>query len=146
MAGIERLTGSPNIGAYYKTSAGAAFVIGDLVRLDAAGTLIIAATTSILGIVKSADPLNVTTAVLVDVIRPDNSEFSVAFRSTGGTPTLALNGEHAQLTFSTGALEAAETGTGDVVIQRLDSRDTPATSSRLIVCFMPAALQSVTGI
>ncbi len=146
MAGVERLTGSPNVKEYYKTSAGAAFVIGDLVKCDSAGTLVIASTGAILGIVKSADPLNVTTAVLVDVIRPDNSEFSVAFRSAGGTPTLALNEQHGILTFTTNALSVDETGTGDVVIQGLDPRDTPATSSRLIVSFMHAALQSTTGI
>lgn len=145
MAGVERLTGSPNIREHYTASASPTFVIGDLVQLNANGLLAIAGATSILGIAKTTDPSSTTEPVLVDVIYPDNSRFSMTYKAAGTAAT--LNGEGASIDFSTGAIIIDEsTGTLDVVIQELDSRDpTNTTSGRLIVTFKPAALQSVTG-
>ncbi len=144
MAGVERLTGSPNIREYTCTSATASFALNDLVKLDSSGTLVIATTGNILGIAKTKDPASLTTKVLVDVIYPDNSRFALRYKAA--ETAVSLGGEAATLTFTTTAITADDGGTTDVVIQEVDTREAVGTSGGLlIVTFKPAVLQAVTG-
>ena len=145
MAGVKRISGSPNIrGDYTMASATPSVAQGDLVKLDGSGLVVIATAASILGIMRSADPSSTSTKVLIDVIVPDHSEFVIKYKASA--TAAALKTDYAGLTFTTTAITVDDTASGDVVIQDLDPRDAVGTSGGRLICrFIPSALQSVTG-
>lgn len=142
MAGpVRRVTGNPNIREYTMYSATKSVAPGDLVKADANGLLVIATDGAVLGIMKSADPGSTTTKVLVDVIIADDSLFSICCNTT---PTVAMTGDAAAITFTTTALYASA-GTGELVVQGIDPTSPVASGSRMLVRFIPAELQSSTA-
>jgi hypothetical protein len=111
-ASIERLTGKPLIREFTCTAGSAnAFYKGDLVQLDASGTLAIGATTAWLGIAGKAHDGTATTKIPVDIIVPDGSTFKVKHGGTSATTEL---GHYMVGTFTAGAHTFAA-GAGDFV-------------------------------
>jgi hypothetical protein len=144
MAGIKRISGSPNIQEFTMASATPAVVQGDLVKIDGNGLVALASTGVIGGIMKSKDPSSTTTKVLVDVILTDNSEFVIPYKASTTAQTIV--GDYAAITFTSNTLSVDDSSDGDVIIQRLDPRDAVGTTSgRVIVRFKPASLQFQAG-
>jgi hypothetical protein len=140
MAGVTRLTGTPNVREYTMQSASPAVAVGDLVKLNE-GTLVIANAGYILGIMLDKDPSSTTTKVKVDTIVADDSTFGIKCGSTTAADSV---GEEFAITFTTTALTAAE-GSGDLILTDNDGRDAVGTSGgRLIVRFKPGSLQAHT--
>ena len=134
----KRVTGSPNIKFYDEDNALAAddFQIGDLVKLNAEGELVIADAGNILGIAQKAATGVDNTKIPVDVLLGD--EFSAVWTSEATTETL-LN-DIADFTFTTGAQVLTGGGTTDAVV--VDFDDPVGTSGgRVIVKIIPAAQQ-----
>ncbi len=142
---VTRHTGTPNIHYYQEASAGSAnaFYIGDLVRLDASGELIIATTGNILGIAEKVATGTSSTEIPVDVVSADE-EFIMKYT------TSATDEAHAQdlgdITFTLSATAGHTVAVGgsdnDIRIVDHDPRDPWTTSGgRLIIRFLDKALQ-----
>jgi hypothetical protein len=141
MAGpVRRVTGNPNHREFTMYSATPSVAVGDLVKWDANGLIVIATDGVVGGIMRSKDPSSTTTNVIVDVIVDDDSLFSICSNTT---PTVALTGDAAAITFTTTALYATA-GTGELVIQGLDPLTATASGSRILVKFLPSELQACT--
>ncbi len=141
---VRRLTGKPNIFVYYQASGGSAnaWYAGDLVKLDGNGALVIATSGNNLGIAQKTADGTTTTAIPVDVIMSDGSQF--AMRLTSGTCAVSDKGEIADITYTAGAhVLASLAGTTDTVV--LDNLDAVGVGNTEIVTFKAGALQGVTG-
>ena len=143
----ERISGKPNVHLYTCTSATAAFDKGDLVRLDSAGTLVIANDTDatnaygILGIAMMDDPAELLVNVPVDVITSDGSTF--VMKSTD-TTSIAYNGCYHGITFTHGAHTVAAGAGHFVQIGLWDAAG--STKARIIGTFAPSVLQAEIGL
>ena len=134
----KRVTGSPNIHFYDEDNALAAndFQIGDLVKLNTDGELVIATAGAILGIAQSAATGVDNTAIAVDVLMGD--DFSIPWTAEATTETM-LNSV-VDVTFTTGAQVLTGGGSTDCVM--VDFDDPVGTSGgRVIVKVIPAAQQ-----
>lgn len=142
MAGpVRRYSGSPNLREFTMASATPSVAQGDLVKVDTNGLLVIAVDGKVLGIMRSKDPSSTSTKVLVDVIEDDNSTFSICSNTT---PTVAMTGDAAAITFTTTALYATA-GAGELVVQGIDPLSAVASGSRMLVKFIPSELQACTA-
>ena len=133
----RRKTGDTNIHEYEGRAAGAANEVqpGDLVRLDSAGEVILAATSHIFGIVLKAASTTDSTLLPVDVLRPGD-EFSIPCNTT---TTEAHKGATCDVTFTTGAQVATLGGSTDLYCVDLDSCDALGTDGGRLICRVLAA-------
>jgi len=134
----KRVKGTPNVHFYQEAAAGSAndFQVGDLVKFDTSGELVIATASNILGIALKAATGTASTEIPVDVLMGD--EFSAVWTSEATTETL-LN-DIADFTFTTGAQVLTGAGTTDCVV--VDFDDPVGTSGgRVIVKIIPASQQ-----
>lgn len=98
---VKRITGKPVLLPYKCTNATATeFYKGDLVKLDASGTIVVATTGSILGIAQSDNPADATKYVDVDIITPNGDLFEMKHATVNAVTDL---GEIATVTFTAGA-------------------------------------------
>lgn len=140
-----RISGTPNIKTYLDTSATAAYVAGDLVRLDASGTLVIAtdgaatASAGFLGIAMADSPASTSVRTPVDIISSDGSEFVM---KNSGTSAEADNGHYFAVTCTTTAVTVAK-GSGGFVQTGL--WDAAGSGGKIIGKFVAADLQSEVG-
>jgi hypothetical protein len=137
-----RISGSPNMHSYTPTSATPAWKRGDIVKLDDAGTLIIATSGNNLGIAQADAPSTLLTECLVDVITPGGGEFLMVYNTTTATSIL---GEAGTITYTKGAHTVAAGSAADVVIVGLDARDTGTSGGHIIVTFRATGLQANEG-
>ena len=142
---VSRVTGVPNIHYFQEASGGSAnaFYVGDLVKIDASGELVIATAGVILGIAEKVATGTASTEIPVDVISADE-EFVAKYKASATAEALAQ--DIADFTFtvsSTAGHTLDESGaTTDVRIVDHDPRDKWTTSGgRLIVRFLDSALQ-----
>ena len=136
----KRIVGSPNIHYYDEDNALAAnaFQVGDLVKLNSDGELVIATSGAILGIALASATGVDNTAIPVDVIGTD--EFSAVWTSEATSETLV--NDIADFTFTTGAQVLTGGGSADAVVVDHDPKDEwGTTSGRVIVKLIPAAAQ-----
>jgi hypothetical protein len=144
----ERISGKPNVLLYTDTSGTAAYYKGDLVRLDASGTLVLgaagAATASagILGIAMMTSPGDTTTKVPVDIITADGSLFVMKCTSTTAATS---NGDTMVVTFTAGAQTVADGSTNPSFVQVGLWDAAGATKARVILKPIATCLQSVIG-
>jgi hypothetical protein len=147
MASVQRITGKPCILNYLCTSAGQAFSRGDLVRLDTAGTLVIATdgaaanNAGILGIAMADAPASTTTPVPVDIISSDGSLF---VRKAAETAATAILGAFQTTTFTKGAHTMTSGAGATIIVGYVDPIGT--TTPRAICKFCHEMLQSEIGI
>ena len=145
MARVERLCGAPNIHYYYNAAASATtYDAGEWVGLDSDGKLVIGAAANILGIAMCDSPADTTTAVPVDVVCCDDSEFSMYFTS-GGTSSETAQGVKYAGTFTTAGQTVGAAGSGAFVIIGPDNRDGWGLNKRVIVKVMSGATVTQTG-
>lgn len=136
--GVQRITGNPNIRKYLCASATAAFVAGDLVKLDSSGTLVIATAGDLLGIAKADHPASTSVYVPVDILDP-NSDFLV--HAAGATATTDV-GDILDILPTTTAVTTTTDSAHDVKVIGLWPGDAVGTSGgRYIVRFGPNSCQ-----
>ena len=135
----KRVKGSPNVHQYQEAAGGSAddFQVGDLVKFDTSGELVIATAGAILGIALKSATGTASTYIPVDVLAPE-TEFSAVWTSEATTETL-LN-DIADFTFTTGAQVLTGAGTTDAIVVDFDD-PVGDTSGRVIVRLIPAASQ-----
>jgi hypothetical protein len=142
---VSRVVGPPNIHYYQEAAAGLinAFHPGDLVKLNAAGELVIASAGVILGIAEKTATGTASTEIPVDVISADE-EFIAKYKAAATAEALAQDIADFTFTVSTTAGHTLdESGaTTDARIVDHDPRDPWTTSGgRLIIRFLDSALQ-----
>jgi len=142
---VSRVVGPQNIHYYQEASGGSvnAFHPGDLVKLDAAGELVIATAGAILGIAEKTATGTASTEIPVDLISADE-ELIAKYKAAATAVALAQDIADFTFTVSTTAghtLDESGAAT-DVRIVDHDPRDAWTTSGgRLIVRFLDSALQ-----
>lgn len=141
MASVVRVSGTPLIREYTCTNATATeFYAGDLVKLDASGTIVVATTGAILGIAMKGNPADATVKVPVDIITPDGSTFVM---KAAGTTAVSDLGEIQTVTFTAGAHTIADGSNDFIPIALYDAAST--VTGREEGMFKYSSLQAITG-
>ncbi len=140
---VQRKSRNPNIHYYQEAAAGSAnaFYVGDLVKVDGSGELIIADSTNILGIAQKTATGTASTEIPVDVLG-SGDEVSVPYKASATAEGLAL--DSVDFTFTPGAQTVSESGgsVDAVVIDHDEGDPWGTTSGRLIVRMLSSALQT----
>ena len=142
---VTRVTGSPNIHYYQEASAGSAnaFYAGDLVQLDAAGELVIADGTAILGIAEKTATGTASTEIPVDVISAEE----LFIMKSSETTLEAHAQDFGAITFTLSATAGHTVASGGAntdecrIIDHHPADPWGTLNGRLIVKFLDAELQ-----
>jgi len=136
---VKRITGQPTILKYLCTNEDATeFSQGDLVKLDASGTLVVATSGNILGIAQSDNPADDDVYVDVDIITPNGDLFEMVCSGTAATTDL---GEIQTVTFTAGAHTIAD-GSNDFIPLKVVTSGSGGIEQGM---FKYSSLQAVTG-